>query len=158
MPNNLFRLIISLTVCLLVGFAGSLVTFPSVESWYSTLQKPFFSPPNWLFAPVWTLLYILMGIAAYLVWRENLKKKSVKKALFVFVFQLVLNFLWSFIFFGLRSPLFALGEIIILWMAIVVTIKAFQSVNKYASWLLVPYLLWVSFAAVLNGAIFILNR
>lgn len=158
MQKDIYKLSISIGFCLFVGFIGSLVTSPSITSWYLALQKPFFSPPNWIFAPVWTALYILMGIAAYLVWEKGLKKKTVVFALKLFLLQLFLNFLWSVIFFGLHLPGVALGEIILLLIAIFMTLKTFLPINTYAAWLLVPYLLWVSFATVLNLAIVLLNR
>lgn len=158
MPRDVYKLIISVSFCLFVGFAGSIITSPSIPTWYSTLQKPFLSPPNWIFAPVWTILYILMGIAAYLVWRQGLKKKIVRFALKLFLLQLALNFLWSVIFFGLHLPLLALGEIILLWIVIFMTMKSFSPINKNAALLLLPYLLWVSFAVLLNAGIVLLNR
>lgn len=158
MLKNPSQLVISVSLCLFVGFAGSIITSPSMPIWYATLQKPIFSPPNWIFAPVWTILYILMGIAAYLVWRQGLKKKIVRFALKLFLLQLALNFLWSVIFFGFKLPLVALGDIIFLWIAIFVTMKSFSPINKNAALLLLPYLLWVSFAVLLNAGIVLLNR
>lgn len=158
MAKNLYKLIISISICLFVGFAGSLATFPSIPTWYASLQKPFFSPPNWVFGPVWTILYILMGIAASIVWQKGLKKKAIRFALKLFLFQLVLNFLWSFIFFGFHLPKVALVEIIILWIAIFLTIKTFFPINRSAALLMLPYLLWVSFATILNLGIVLLNK
>ena len=137
------------------GGIGAIATTPKIGSWYSTLIKPEFSPPNWLFGPVWTLLFLMMGVAFYLVWIEG---KRARKALVVFGIQLVLNILWSFLFFGAESPGAAAAEIIVLWWAIAITILTFQKISKTAAWLLVPYLLWVSFASILNMAIFQLNR
>ena len=151
------RLLLSVAVCLLIGFLGSLVTTPSVSTWFSTVNKPSFSPPNWLFAPVWTILFILMGISAYLVWNKGLKKKAVKEALLIFVFQLVLNFLWSLFFFGLHQPFLASLEIIVLWVAILLTILKFRKISAAAGYLLLPYIAWVTFASFLNFTIARLN-
>ncbi len=129
----------------------------SPGAWYSQLQKPDWNPPNWVFGPVWTTLFVLMGIAAFLVWRKGLERKDVKIALSIFIGQLVLNTLWSMIFFGLHSPGGALVEIMFLWLAIVATIITFAKVSKPAAWILTPYILWVSFAAYLNYSIWILN-
>lgn len=148
------RLIGSIILCLAAGVLGSLFTLQSVPTWYSALNKPSFSPPNFVFAPVWTALYVLMGISLYLVW--NLKKKKTR-AIQLFLFQLELNVLWSIIFFGFHSPLFAFGEIIILWISIFLTVRSFAKISKPAAYLLFPYLVWVSFASVLNLAIVILN-
>lgn len=158
MPKDVYKLIISVSLCLFVGFAGSFATFSSIPSWYATLEKPFYTPPNWIFGPAWTTLYILMGIAAFLIWKKGLQKKAVKYALQLFLVQLVLNFLWSIIFFGFHLPMIALGEIILLWIGIFITIRAFFPINKYAAYLLIPYLLWVSFATILNLGIVLLNK
>lgn len=148
---------VSLALCLGAGFVGSFFTVGSIPTWYAALNKPPFNPPNWIFGPVWTTLYIMMGIAAFLVWRRGLQTKGVKTALLVFLFQLILNTLWSILFFGFRSPFLACVEVIALWLAIVFTIVLFHKVSRPAAWLLAPYLLWVSFASVLNFAIWRLN-
>lgn len=140
--------------CEAVGLLATPVTITAIPTWYASLNKPFFSPPNFVFGPVWTILYLLMGVALYLVWMKN---KKVKTAVVVFSGQLVLNFLWSIIFFGLHLPILAFLEIIFLWVAIAVTIIIFAKISKVAAYLLVPYLLWVSFAAILNIAIVVLN-
>lgn len=127
-------------------------------SWYNTLNKPFFNPPAWLFGPAWTVLYILMAISAYLVWRKGFKKKQVKEALKVFAIQLVLNLSWSPVFFGAKNILLALFIILVMLVFIAKTIGAFAKVDKTASYLLYPYLLWVSFATVLNFSVWILNK
>lgn len=155
--KNLPKLIISIVGCELVGVLGSVFTVSSIRSWYLTLSKPSFSPPNWIFGPVWTTLYFLMAIAFFLIWRQNWKKRNVQTAMKYFLAQLSFNFVWSPIFFGLRSPLIALFVIIALWILIVLTMKKFYPLSKSAFYLLVPYLLWVSFATVLNGAIVMLN-
>lgn len=138
------------------GILGSFFTVASIPTWYATLTKPSFSPPGFVFGPVWTILYALMGISLYLVWVSKAISKSY--AIKLFFVQLILNAVWSIIFFGLRSPGLAFIEIIALWVAIALTIKAFQHISKAASYLLYPYLAWVSFASILNFAIWILNR
>ena len=151
-------MIICVLICLGVGFAGSFFTAPAIDNWYAQLEKPAFNPPNWLFAPVWTLLYITMGISAALIWNIGLDSKAVKIALTVFVFQLILNFLWTPLFFGLHLIAAALAEIIVLLAALAVTIYHFSRLSKTAALLLVPYLLWTSFAALLNAGLWSLNR
>lgn len=143
--------------CLIVGSLGSLVTVTGPGSWYSALQKPFFAPPNWVFAPVWTTLFILMGIALYLVWQCGTENREVKIALGIFGVQFFLNVIWSFLFFSLRSPLLGFIDIIILWVAIVVTIGAFYRVKKSAAYFLIPYIAWVTLASALNGAVYFMN-
>lgn len=154
---NLGRLAISLIIPLLIGFLGSFLTTPSVNSdWYSNLNKPHVFPPNWLFAPVWTFLFILIGISFYMVWENNFGKNK-SQAVVVYSVQLLLNLLWSFFFFYLQSPFLGLINIIILWFAILLNIKVFYDVSKTAGLLLVPYILWVTFATYLNYSVFILN-
>ncbi len=155
--SEILILFSSIIICQLAGFIGSIFTTSSIPTWYASLNKPSFNPPNWVFAPVWTVLYLLMGIALYLIWRKGLSDKNVKIAFMVFVFQLVLNSLWSFLFFGLESPFAAFIEIIILWIAILVSIILFFRISWIAGVLLIPYILWVSFASVLNFAIWRLN-
>jgi len=144
---ELVRLIISIVVCLAIGFSSSYFTKEAINSWYKKLKKPSFNPPNWIFAPVWTILYILMGIAAYYLWGSI--------AIIPFIIQLVLNFFWSYIFFFKKKVFTAFIEIIFLWIAILVTI--ILSWNTLAAYLLIPYLLWVSFATLLNYKIYELN-
>jgi len=155
--SKILKLIISVLVCQGAGIVGSLFTTSAISTWYVTIQKPSFNPPNWIFAPVWTLLFLLMGISLYLVWSKGLKDKKIKTALFIFGIQLVLNIFWSFLFFGLQSPLYAFIEIIIFWLAISLTIISSYKISKLAAYLLLPYILWVSFASVLNFSILILN-
>lgn len=152
------KVLVSIAVPLGCGLLGSLATRPAIPGWYSGLAKPAFAPPNWLFGPAWTLLYILMGTAAYLVWRRGLAAPGVKPALVVFLVQLALNLAWSWLFFGLRSPLAGLVEIVLLWCAIVVNIALFFRVSTAAGIMLLPYIGWVSFATALNAAIWSLNR
>jgi tryptophan-rich sensory protein len=144
-------------VCLIAGAIGSFFTFPSIQGWYSTLNKPSFNPPNWVFGPVWTLLYILMGIAAYLVYEKGFNQKKVRIALASFDVQLLLNVLWSFLFFGLHSPVYGLLCIIALWFSIALTMAKFYEISRTAGLLFVPYILWVSFASILNLSIWMLN-
>lgn len=151
--KNIYKLIISVLICLLAGFIGSF--FTSVSGWYFELNKPWFNPPNWVFAPVWTLLYVLMGISLYLVWIKGIK--NAKIGLSLFGIQLFLNALWSIIFFGLQAVLFAFIEIIVLWVFILLTIIWFYRISKSAAYLLTPYIVWVSFAAALNYWILLLN-
>lgn len=155
--GDVLRLIVSIVVCQLAGGAGSVFTAPSISTWYTTLRKPAFTPPNWVFAPVWITLFVLMGVAAFLVWRRGLRSSQPRKALTLFAVQLVLNVLWSAVFFGLRSPLGGLVAIIILWLAILLTIVYFMKVSRTAGLLLIPYIAWVSVATALNLSIVIMN-
>ena len=156
--GDIWKLVVSIIACLAAGAIGSIFTREAIPTWYATLEKPAFNPPNWLFAPVWTLLYLMMGIAAFLVWRKGLENRQLRIALIVFLVQLVLNALWSVAFFGLESPLYGLIVIAALWVAILFTVLKFYRISLAASVLLLPYLLWVSFAAVLNSSIWLLNR
>lgn len=149
---NYWKLIASIIICQLIGIIGSFFTISSVSTWYLTLNKPSFNPPGWIFGSVWTILYLLMGISLYLIWN----KKS-KTAIIFFVIQLFLNLSWSILFFGLKSPLLAFIEIILLWLAILLTIIITYKISKPAAYLLIPYILWVSFAIILNLFIVILN-
>ncbi len=155
--KDILKLIGSIIICQLAGFIGSLFTTPAIPTWYKTLSKPAFNPPNSIFSPVWITLFLLMGISLFLVWQKNHKDREVKIALLFFTAQLVLNILWSILFFGLKSPLWAFVEIIILWLAILLTIIKFFKVSKPAGYLLLPYILWVSFAAFLNFSLWRLN-
>jgi len=151
-------IIVAIVVCELAGIIGSLFTTPSIPGWYAGLVKPSFNPPAWVFAPVWTTLYAMMGLAAWLVYEKGLKRPEVKKALAVFAVQLVLNTLWSIVFFGAHQLLGAVIVIVLLWAAILWAILLFLKISKAAAWLLVPYILWVSFATVLTVTIYVLNR
>ncbi|MBI2459251.1 MAG: tryptophan-rich sensory protein [Parcubacteria group bacterium] len=161
--NNTFKLIIAIIVSEMAGIIGSVFTTPSIAGWYAGIVKPALNPPAWVFGPVWTTLFALMGVSAWLIWKkldsgsEAGMTKRVKIALGIFLGQLVLNTLWSIIFFGLHSPGGALIEIAFLWLAILATIIAFAKISKPAAWFLVPYILWVSFAIYLNYAIWMLN-
>ena len=154
--NDLWRLLLSLVISLSAGFLGALFTTPAVQSWYLTINRPVWIPPSWLFGPVWTSLFIMMGVALYLVWSTKMSNK-VRMSLKLFATQLVLNVLWSVFFFGLGNFWLAFGEILVLWIFILVTIVSFGKVSKMAGWLMVPYLLWVTFASYLNFTIASLN-
>lgn len=156
--KDIGKLIICVVACLAAGAIGSVFTRSAIPTWYTALEKPAFSPPNWLFAPVWTLLYILMGVAAFLVWRKGVENRQIRMALIVFLIQLILNALWSVVFFGLESPLYGLIVISILWVVILFTVLQFFKISRVASVLMWPYLLWVIFAAALNSSIWLLNR
>lgn len=153
---NWKQLIISLLVCQLAGLVGWIFTSSSVNDWYAGLNKPVFNPPNWVFAPVWTTLFLLMGISLYIVWNSK-DKKNKKGAVEMFSAQLLLNIGWSVFFFGIKEPLFAFIELLFLWAFIMLTMARFYRVSKTAAYLLLPYLLWVTFAAILNVAIAALN-
>jgi tryptophan-rich sensory protein len=155
--KSFLRLIVSVGVSLSAGFVGSFFTVSAIENWYSFLEKPLLSPPNWIFGPVWTLLYVLMGVAAFLVWEKGGKKAEAKKALTFFGLQLIFNSAWSIIFFTLQNPFWALVEIIFLWALILLTIILFYKLSRPAAYLMIPYILWVSFAVYLNYSIFVLN-
>ena len=152
------RIIYVVAICLAVGYLSSIVTQSSIETWYPTLKKPIFNPPNWVFPIAWTLLYIMMGVAGGLVWNqlEN-NKELVKKGLLFFTVQLLLNALWSYLFFGLHNILLALIEIILLLLIIIETYLIFKKIDKTAGKLFIPYILWVSFATILTVSIYILN-
>ncbi len=151
------KLGIALGIPLLAGIIGSFFTFEAIPTWYASLQKPEFNPPSWLFSPVWTTLYILMGISLYTVWTTDKSLKLKRAALWFFSLQILLNTLWSIIFFGFKNPTLAFIEIIMLWLSIAMTMVLFQRFSRVAAQLLLPYLLWVTFASVLNGAIMVLN-
>lgn len=151
------KIIGAVVVSNLAGVIGSLFTFSAIPTWYSTLTKPDINPPNWLFGPVWTMLYILMGVSAGIIWSKGLASRQVKIALTVFAVQLVLNALWSIIFFGWQNLGLALVEIVILWLMIFVNIILFYRINSTAGYLLVPYILWVTFATYLTYSLWRLN-
>lgn len=154
----LFKLLLMVIFCEFVGVVSSVFTISSIPKWYAGLIKPSFSPPNWVFGPAWTTLYLLMGISAFIIWQKGINNQKVRKALFFFLIQLFFNFLWSILFFGLHSPLLGLLDIIILLLSIILTIVNFSKVSKIAAYILIPYLLWVSFATLLNISIVLLNR
>ncbi len=154
---NKIKLLISLAICFAAEGLGGLFTAQSVGAWYLTLQKPAFTPPGWIFGPVWTLLYLMMGIALYLIWKRAGSGAEVRGAVTLFAFQLLLNVAWSAVFFGRQSPLGGLLIIVALWLTLALTIWRFRQISPLAAGLLLPYLAWTSFAAVLNFAIWRLN-
>lgn len=164
LPKDILKLVLSVAICQGAGLIGTLFTFSSIQNWYNLLNQPSFRPPNWLFGPVWTILYTLMGISFYLIWvklndKKYLKKaKQIRLALVIFLIHLFFNATWSIIFFGLHNIFLALINILVIWVFIVVLISKFWSLDKRASILLIPYLAWVSFATILNYSIWILNR
>ena len=155
--KNAFKLIVAIVVCELAGIIGSFFTTSAIPTWYTALAKPALNPPSWVFGPVWTILYALMGIAVFLVWQKGIHHKHIRKAVTVFALQLALNTLWSIVFFGLESPGWAFVNIVLMWLSIVWTMILFYKISKPAMYLLTPYIVWVSFAAYLNYSIWILN-
>jgi tryptophan-rich sensory protein len=156
--KDILSLLISIVICQLAGVVGGLVTASSVDTWYATLTKPSFNPPDWIFSPVWITLYGLMGIALFLVYKKGLDAEGFKVAFVLFLVQLIGNVLWSVLFFGLKLPFIAFLEIVVLWVLILLTMIKFMKISRPAGLLLVPYLLWVSFASVLNFFLWSLNR
>lgn len=157
--NKISRVAIVVVICLVVGYVSGMVTRTSITTWYPTLVKPSFNPPNWIFPPVWTSLYVMMGVAAGFIWNQiTTQKAAVTKALQFFTIQLVLNALWSYLFFGLHNLMLATIEVVLLWLMIFETYSQFAKINKTASYLILPYLAWVSFASVLTASIWWLNR
>lgn len=152
------KITLLVALCVTIGYLSGMVTRDSITTWYPTLVKPVFNPPNWIFAPVWTLLYVMMGIAAGLVWTSDSDEKIVKRALGFFAIQFGLNALWSYLFFGLHNPLLALVEILLLLSMIFETYNQFRKIDKLAGFLFIPYLAWVSFATILNASIWWLNK
>jgi benzodiazapine receptor len=150
-------LIILITICLIAGYLGSMATTPNIPTWYAGLNKPFFTPPNSVFPIVWTLLYLMMAVAAWLIWRQNQMLRERRLGLAAFFTQLILNVIWSWAFFGAHSPGAGLIAILLLLAAIIWTIAAFWPVSRAAAWMMVPYLCWVAFASLLNGAIYLMN-
>ena len=157
--SSVFKLLLSVGATFCAASVGSFFTVSDNGSnWYEALEKPFFTPPAWVFGPVWTILYLMMGIAAFLVWQKGLSKAQVRVALACFVAQLVFNAAWSAIFFGFHSVGLALFDIVFLWFAILATVVSFWRVDRLAAGLLLPYIGWVSFAVILNTGIYLLNR
>jgi benzodiazapine receptor len=156
--NKFLKYFFAIGVCFLAGGIGSLFTVPSIPTWFAALNKPFFTPPNWLFGPVWTTLYVLMGISLAIVWQRSLKTKKVRDAIYLFGIQLGLNAIWSPIFFGAKNLFLALIVIVFLWVYILKTILAFRKIDKTAGYLLYPYITWVSIASALNLSVWLLNK
>jgi len=154
---DIIKLIISLAVPLLAGGGSTVWTINSIPTWYASLNKPWFTPPNVAFGPVWTILYILMGLALFLVWRTS-RDRTRDAGIALFAAQLAVNVIWTFVFFGLENTLYGVLAIIPLWILIAATIYQFYKVDKWASYLLVPYIVWVTIAAALNVSVYLLNR
>lgn len=155
--KNWMKLIVSIAVPLIVGGTASFFTVTGLGSWYSSINKPSWNPPNSVFGPVWTTLYIMMGIALFLVWKSDAPKLQKQNAIVLWVVQLAFNFMWSFIFFNQHQIGWAMADIVVLWFFILLTIIAFSKISKLAAWLLVPYISWVTFASLLNYSIWQLN-
>lgn len=155
--GNIAKLVISILIPLIVGFTSSFLTLGSIPTFFDVLSKPSWTPPAWAFAPIWTTLYILMGIALFLIWRKGWDRQDVKVAILAFAVQLILNFFWTIIFFGFRSLFGGLVEIVFLWIAILINIILFYRISKAAGILLVPYIIWVTIASYLNYTVYILN-
>ena len=156
--SNTVKLIISILIPVAVGAVSGFFTSSEIPGWYQTINKPTWNPPSWLFGPVWTTLYVMMGVALFLIWKSDASQSVKKTAIILFATQLVLNFFWSFIFFNQHQIGWAVVEIITMWIFILLTIFAFAPINKIAAWLLVPYISWVSFATILNYTIWQLNK
>ncbi len=156
--KNLLKLIVCIVICQLAGVIGSIFTMDNISTWYPTLNKPPLQPPNWIFGPVWISLYIMMGISLFLVIKNGFNIPGVKAATAIFAVQLVLNSIWSIVFFGMHELLISVVIIAALWIFILLTMLKFKPISLTAAVLLLPYLLWVSFASYLNSAIYVLNK
>jgi translocator protein len=155
--SQIFKLLASLALPLVLGAIAGLFTVEAVPEWYETLNRPPFNPPNWLFGPVWTTLYILLGISLFLIWKQSASKER-NLAIFVFLLQLALNFGWGFVFFYFNMIGFALIEIILLWISIIIMLVLFYKIKPMAAYINIPYLIWVTFATILNASYYLLNR
>lgn len=150
--------VVFLMMCLGAQLTGSLLTLPSIRSgWYAGLEKPFFTPPGWFFGPVWTILYLTMAVAAWMIWRMESENALVKPALLLFFIQLMMTVFWPALFFSLKRPGLALLEVLALLLLISATVTIFYRIKAQAAWLLLPYLAWVMYAAIVNGAIWWIN-
>lgn len=156
--SSFWKLVIAILICEIVGIASGLLSQAEMNNWFATIKKPIWNPPSYLFAPVWTTLYLLMGIALWLVWKSTFIERQKNNAIKLFALQLFLNFWWSIFFFRFHSPYLAFLDIVLMAITILLTIFKFSRISKTASWLLVPYFLWVCFAAVLNYSIWLLNK
>lgn len=154
--KDYLMLLLFVVLSLLAGFSGNFLSFDSLTTWYPTLNKPFFNPPNWIFGPVWSLLFILLGVSFWLVWKKR-DHPGFKKALTWFIIQFVINILWTGLFFGLQSPLIGFIGILILLGFIITMYRSFKQIDKTAANLNIPYICWVSFATILNGTILFMN-
>ncbi|MBN1622461.1 MAG: tryptophan-rich sensory protein [Endomicrobiales bacterium] len=158
MVHKILKLSLSLLICHSAGFIGSIFTRSSVSTWYKTINKPSFTPPSWIFAPVWLTLYTLMGVSFFIIWEKGWQNNNVRNALIVFTIHLIVNALWSFAFFGMRSPIFGLMVILVLVILILYAMYLFYPISKLSFYLLIPYILWTTFAAFLNLSFVILNK
>ncbi len=156
--NDIVKLAVSVIICIFPGFIGAMINVKAIPAWYAFIERPSFAPPNWVFAPVWTALYVTMGVTLFLLWRKGIGYPGVRGAIVPFVVQLVLNGIWTPVFFGLRSPLAGLFVIVPMWVAILITIIKSYPVTRKGAVLLIPYLAWVGFASVLNASFYALNR
>ncbi|MGD9403038.1 MAG: tryptophan-rich sensory protein [bacterium] len=156
--DDIVKLAFSVIICMIPAFVGAMINAKAIPTWYAFANKPPFSPPDWIFAPVWTGLYILMAVALFLIWRKGIDFPGVAVAIWAFAVQLLLNGLWTPVFFGLRAPLAGLVVIGLLWVAILITIVKFFALSRAAAVMLIPYLAWVSFATAVNAAFYLLNR
>lgn len=161
MTNLTSRSILLLVACivlpLIIGAIGSYFTISNIPGWYDTLVKPWFTPPSWVFGPAWTVLYIMMGISLWLIVKNGISEPVVRQGVIIFGAQLIINLLWSIIFFGMRSPTGGLVAILVLLVLIMLTIRSFRIVSSQAAYLLIPYLCWTCFATILTAAVVILN-
>ncbi|OGF20566.1 TspO protein [Candidatus Falkowbacteria bacterium RIFOXYB2_FULL_38_15] len=154
---DLKKFIISFLLCQGAGMIGSIFTVSAIPLWYATLEKPALNPPSWVFGPAWLLLYTLMAFSIYFIWEKGLKSSENKFIFYFFMAHLAVNALWSIFFFGMRNPLLALSDIVLMWMMIIVLIFKFYKVKRLSSYLFIPYLLWVTFATYLNYSVWMLN-
>ena len=154
---SILRPLLCAFICLIIGGGSGFLTADSISTWYIDINKPFFNPPNWVFGPVWTTLYTIMGISAGLIWNTGIQNKNTKKALLVFAIHILLNGLWSILFFGLKNPELAFIEIVLLLASIIYYTQIFYRIRPLTAWLQIPYIFWVSFASILNGSIAWLN-
>lgn len=155
--SSVWKLVVSIVICEAVGIVSALLSQPGTNTWFDNLNKPSWNPPAYLFGPVWTLLYLLMGVSLWLIWKSEAPSQQKRSAIMIFSFQLFLNFWWSILFFKLHSPLMALVDIVLMVIAILFTIFRFASISCSAAWLLVPYISWVCFATLLNYTIWAMN-
>lgn len=156
--GDIYRLMVSIIIVEAVGGIGAIFTTPAIPVWYASLKKSSLNPPNWIFGPAWTILFLLIGVSLFLIWRQAIAGENVRLAITVFVFQIALNVLWSIIFFGLKLPLAGFVEIIVLWIVILANTIVFYRISAAAGLLLIPYLCWVGFASYLNLSVYLLNK
>ncbi|MFH1631334.1 MAG: TspO/MBR family protein [Candidatus Aenigmatarchaeota archaeon] len=151
------KLLLSILLCIIIGSSAAVFMSSSIDNWYTTLAKPTWTPPNWVFAPVWLTLFALMGVSIYLIWQHGRRNENITTAFILFCVQFAANIMWSFFFFGMESPIIAFADIILLWLLIATTIIAFYRISKPASYIMIPYIVWVTIAAALNYSVILLN-